>query len=124
MRAARPKLSDRRRTVPTMTNARAFAIAEVQRELEALTAADTAVAASLPSRSRRGAGGSSIVFTLRLDPDELTALETRAAALGIKPTVLARNLIRAGLTGVHNAGVAEALDRLEMAVDNLRALVA
>jgi hypothetical protein len=108
----------------SVEDVRAAIIAQVNAELEAMLAANAAVSNTLPARSRRGASGPSVVFTLRLDPDELAALELRARTYGMKPSVLARNLIRSGLTGVHNAGVVEALDRLETAVDNLRALVA
>jgi hypothetical protein len=37
------------------------------------------------------------VYSFRLDPGEVLALERRAADLGLKPSVLARNLVRQGL---------------------------
>ena len=39
-----------------------------------------------------------MVFALRMDPREVQALERRAYAVGTKPSVVARNLIRAGLS--------------------------
>ena len=45
-----------------------------------------------------GSGRGSVVFALRLDPRELDALERRAWAVGNKPSVVARNLIRIGLS--------------------------
>lgn len=125
LRADRAELSERSPTVPRVSveDGRAARIAQVYAELEAMEAAKAAGSEKLPARSRRGAAPS-VVFAVRLDPDELEALELRAKASGMKPSVLARNLIRCGLTGVPDKGVAEALDRLETAVDNLRALVA
>lgn len=49
-------------------------------------------------RRRRRRGRGSVVFALRLDPRELEALERRAYAVGNKPSVVARNLIRVGLS--------------------------
>jgi hypothetical protein len=60
---------------------------------------------------------------VRLDPDEVRALENRAAVVGIRPTVLARNLIRTGLAAAHGSNLASAVDRLEAAVSELRAVV-
>ncbi len=37
------------------------------------------------------------MYSLRLDSEEVAALEVQAAARGLKPSVLARNLIRVGL---------------------------
>jgi hypothetical protein len=80
-------------------------------------------AVRLAPRSLRRRAGASIVFSLRLDPAELAALETRALLTGIKPTVLARNLIRTGLAAAHGGEIAAAVDRLEAAVCELRAVV-
>jgi hypothetical protein len=106
-----------------MNDVRAQVISLVMRELEELEASGAAGAALPPSR-RRGQAGPSDVFSLRLDRDELNALELRAKALGVKPTVLARNLIRAGLNARGDRSVSAVLDRLETAMDELRALVA
>jgi hypothetical protein len=80
-----------------MTDSRAKRIAAVHRELAELEAVNGAVADGLQLRSR-GAGGPSVVYSIRLDRGELMALERRAYVAGVKPTVLARNLIRIGLT--------------------------
>jgi hypothetical protein len=107
-----------------MDDVRARMISQVMKELEELEAS-AAVAAALPPSRRRSAGGPSAVFTLRLARDELNALEVRARAFGIKPSVLARNLIRVGLTASpSDRGVSAVLDKLETAMDELRALVA
>ena len=68
----------------------------VERELAEFDAIDFAVDAALAQRPRRQAG-SSVVYSFRLDPGEVMALERRAANLGLKPSVLARNLVRQGL---------------------------
>src|SRR4051812_48963273 len=75
--------------------ARLAAIRAVDRERAELLAADAAVRAGLSVRARRR--DSSVVYSIRLDPGEVRALEVRAAAFGIKPTILARNLVRCGL---------------------------
>src|SRR3954447_18683954 len=71
-------------------------IASVEREIAEMEAADAAVAAGLAQRRVRA--GRTVVFSVRLDGGEVDALERRAAAIGLKPTVLARNLIRIGLS--------------------------
>jgi hypothetical protein len=96
-------------------------IAHVQRELARLEAADEAM--RLAPRSRRRLRGSSVVFSVRLDPDEVRALETRAALVGIKPSVLARNLIRLGLATRQADSLSRAVGQLEDALQDLRALV-
>ena len=106
-----------------MTDISAQLIAQVRRDLEELESS-AAAAANLPPSRRRGESGISAVFTVRLDRDELSALERRAKVVGLKPSVLARNLIRAGLAHPGDQGVSAALDRLEAAMDELRALVA
>jgi hypothetical protein len=73
-----------------------IAIAAVERELAEMASANDAVSAGLQMRSAR-AGGRSMVYSIRLGRGEVEALERRAAANGLKPTVLARNLIRMGL---------------------------
>jgi hypothetical protein len=109
--------------VSIMTNAAAAHIAAVERELAEMEAHDAAVAAGLARRRQGPASGPSIVYSIRLDRDEVAALELRAAAAGLKPTVLARNLIRIGLAGPRTAGLSTAVDRLEESVRELRALV-
>jgi hypothetical protein len=84
---------------------------------------DGLVADGLRMRSER-MGGPSVVYSIRLDRGELMALERRALIGGIKPTVLARNLIRIGLTRPVGCEVADAVERVALAVDELRALVA
>lgn len=73
-----------------------------------------------PRRVRRPSFGS-VVYSIRLDPDEVAALEKRAAGLGLKPTVLARNFIRNGLGARNYKPVGPAVERLEAALDELRA---
>jgi hypothetical protein len=102
-------------------DARAHAIAMVQRELDEAALADAAIQAGL-ARRRKAANRPSVVFSVRLDPDELRALETRAAARGMKPSVLARNLIRTGLAAPAGGDVSDVLDRLSTVTDELRAL--
>lgn len=84
--------------------------------------------ADLVDRARHQRGSrTSVVFALRLDPDELTALELRAKEIGVRPSVLARNLIRVGLRQRGDASGRDrcvgALDRLESAAADLRALI-
>ena len=50
-------------------------------------------------------------------------IEDRAESLGIRPTALARNLIRSGLAADGADDVADAIDRLGQVVDELRSLV-
>jgi hypothetical protein len=95
----------------------------VQRELAEFEAVDRAVADGLAGRTRRNGNGSSTVFALRLDRGEVEALNHRAAVIGIKPSVLARNLIRMGLTGRAGVELSDAVHGLETAVAQLRALV-
>jgi hypothetical protein len=98
-------------------------IAFVQADLERREAADRAVERALPQRPRRRTTGPSIVFSIRLDPAEVRLLEERSAVLAIKPTVLARNLIRIGLATPARDGVPLALDRVQAALDELRGLM-
>jgi hypothetical protein len=74
-------------------------------------------------RGRSRTPGQTMVYSLRLDTDEVAALERRALRLGMEPSVLARNLIRSGVTTPLNAELSGALDRLETAVEGLRALI-
>lgn len=79
-----------------MHEATKIALAAVQRELAEFESVDAAVADDLSARSTR-ALSASVVYSLRLDPGEMAALRRRAASYGLKPSVLARNLIREGL---------------------------
>jgi hypothetical protein len=90
-------------------------------ELASFEARENAVqSAKLHDRPR---GRSAGVFSVRLDPTELAMLEARAAAAGIGPSVLARNLIRMGLTTTSTGNLAVAIERVETAVAKLRATV-
>jgi hypothetical protein len=107
---------------PFIHPGRRIAIAAVERELAEMAAANEAVSAGLRMRSARGAGPS-IAYSVRLDRGEVEALERRAAAYGLKPTVLARNLIRAGLVPGGAADLAAAVDRVAEALEELRTLL-
>jgi hypothetical protein len=106
-----------------MDDIRSVLIAEVERELAEFDAADAQVHAGLAQRTRRGQRGASFVYSVRLDRGEVAALERRAAVVGLKPSVLARNLIRAGLGRRADADLAAALGRAEDALTELRALL-
>ena len=90
----------------------------VYQEIAEIEAADAAVRAGLSARARRNE--SSVVYSIRLDPGEVRALEARAAARGIKPSILARNLVRCGLQEDPDLRLAAALDRFESALGELR----
>jgi hypothetical protein len=98
-------------------------LAAVERELAEVRAADEQVAAGLAQRTARRQTGASVVYSIRLDAGEVAALERRAAAVGIKPTVLARNLLRMGLSRRADTDLDAAIGRAEAAVRELRALV-
>jgi len=98
--------------------AREEALRVVYQEIAELEAADAAVRAGLSARARRNE--SSVVYSIRLDPGEVRALEARAAARGIKPSILARNLVRCGLQEDPDLRLAAALDRFESALGELR----
>jgi hypothetical protein len=97
----------------------------IARQVEARAAIDAEMERSLHTRmlSRRRRGPSP-VFTLRLSPDEIDAIERRAAVLGLRPTQLARNLIREGLEPNSPrrapAGLSAAVERLADAVADVR----
>jgi predicted transcriptional regulator len=74
-------------------------------------------------RTRTPARGPSTVFSFRLDHDEVAALERRAEAAGIGPSVLARNLVRVGLATRPGDELPGALDRLAVALDEVRRLM-
>lgn len=105
-----------------MDETRAQRIAAVHRELAELEAVNAAVADGLRMRITRTAGPS-VVYSVRLDRGEVMALERRAYVAGVKPTVLARNLIRIGLTKSAGCEVADAVEGVALAVEELRALV-
>lgn len=98
-------------------------IAAVHRALAEMEAHDEAVTRLAAEGRRRRATGSSVVFSLRLDPAELSALEVAAARRDLKPTVLARNLIRVGLSAPPENAVSAAVSRVEEMVQELRAIV-
>ncbi|MEO9134687.1 MAG: hypothetical protein ABI301_06790 [Jatrophihabitantaceae bacterium] len=104
-----------------MTDSREALIAAVNRDLALLEARDAA--RRLAPRSARRKTGASIVYSIRLDPAEVAELEARAAAIGMKPTVLARNMIRTELAAAQGAVIAAAVDRLEAAMCELHAAV-
>ncbi|MEO6885629.1 MAG: hypothetical protein ABI232_04980 [Jatrophihabitantaceae bacterium] len=97
-------------------------IASVQRDLAELEERDAAVASLVSSGTRRRPG-SSVVYSVRLDPAEVSALETAAAMRGLKPSVLARNLIRMGLSMPQEDAVSKLVDRLSETMQELRAIV-
>jgi len=109
-------------TLSEFERGRLSRIAAVQRRLERFEQEDQA-AAQLPARRKRRVTGPSIVVSIRFDPAEVAALEQQAAAIGIKPTVLARNLVRIGLSGRNDGALAQAVDQLDAAVADVRALV-
>jgi hypothetical protein len=107
---------------------RRLAIAATRREFARMLARDEAAARSAERAraARRRHDNASVVFSLRLDPAELEALERRAEANGLKPSGLARNLIRVGLAqhaGDDDGGFRRAMDRLHDAADQLRGAV-
>jgi len=76
-----------------------------------------------PTRRPRQNRNDSISYSIRLYPEEVEMIETRARKLGLRPTGLARNLIRSGLASGGQDEVTDTLDRLEMIVSELRSLV-
>ena len=96
-------------------------VAFVDRELDMLKRREEA--RKLAPASTRRKTGPSMVFSVRLDPAELAALESLALDTGVKTTVLARNLIRSGMAARQPAAVAAAVDRLQAACNELRSLV-
>lgn len=75
---------------------REYALRCVEQELAEHRALGAEEEANLAERARRR-GGVSLVYSLRLDRHEIAVLHRRAARMGIKPSALARNLIREGL---------------------------
>ena len=99
--------------------ARLQALRAVEQEIAEIEAAKAAARTGLSARARRRQ--SSIVYSIRLDPGEVQALEARAAARGVKPSILARNLVRCGLDEDPDIRLAAALDGFEAALTELRA---
>lgn len=96
-------------------------IAAVYAELAEIEAKNAAV--PLKPRRQRRTTGPSVVYSIRLDPEEVAALERRAEDLDTKPTALARIFIRNGLGAEHGEAAAPAIDRLGAALDEVRAAV-
>lgn len=107
--------------LPSLPARSAQILAYVHAELAALEI--RADAAAHPRHSRRKLIGPSVVFSVRLDPADVRELEARAEAAGIRPTALARNLIRCGLTNRFSADVPSAVDRVQGALDELRSIL-
>ncbi len=100
-------------------------VAKMMRELEQAESRRRKTDENLRSASRERRSGSSVsaVYSIRLDRREIEALEQRAAQMGIRPTVLARNLIRTGLHSGELAPVADAARHVVGAVEELQALL-
>ena len=108
-------------TAKDQDEVRRLMVAHVEWELAQAELVRAKRAQQLPSRGRRRVPGCSVVFSMRLDPGELEALETRALLEGIKPSVLARSFVRRCLaTAAADDGLAAALERMEEAVLDLR----
>ena len=105
-----------------MEMGRDLMIASVRRTTALWDAAETKLAARATTPRVRP-GGATRVFSFRIDAEELAALERRAALVDLKPSVLARNLVRVGLASDSTDAVSAIVDRLESAVAELRSLV-
>ena len=103
-----------------MDDTREERVAAVRAELAKLEEADRTV--ELPRRHRRTLTAPSVVYSIRLDPAEVAALESRATQADMKPTALARNLIRTGLAAPRGDALPRAIDQLQASVDELRSL--
>jgi hypothetical protein len=77
----------------------------------------------LVPRGRKRVPGPTTVYSIRLDHDEVRALQLRAARAGIKPSALARNLIRTGLSLPYDRELSTVVDRVDAAMEQLRDLV-
>ncbi len=102
--------------------AHAQMVASVRRTA-ALSVAAQAKPAARASTPRARSGGAARVLSFRIDAEELAVLERRAALVDVKPSVLARNLVRVGLSADSTDEMSAIVDRLESAVAELRALV-
>lgn len=87
---------------------------------------DEPIPASALARATRPNRGKSVMFSLRLNPDELAAVQALAEDQGVPASTLVRGWIARQLAA-EQAGAADAaamLDRLETDVRVLRRLVA
>jgi hypothetical protein len=121
-RGYRPRQVNDLREEKTVVSVERPWIDEVEREIAAMESDDLAVTEQLQARAN-GRAGSSVVYSIRLDPFEVAALERRATAAGVRPTVFARNLIRSGLSASQSDARSAALRRVEHAVAELGALI-
>ncbi len=87
---------------------------------------DDPIPASALTRSKRPNRGKSVMFSLRLDPDELAAVQALAEDQGVPASTLVRGWIIRQLAAEHAGATdtAALLDRLETDVRVLRKLVA
>jgi hypothetical protein len=100
-------------------------VAEMMREIEQMEVSGREIDDDLRSASRQRRSGSSmsVVYSIRLDRREIEALERRATQMGLRPTVLARNLIRTGLMSEDLSPVVDAARHVVGAVEELQALL-
>lgn len=75
-----------------------------------------------PPRRVRRQTGASVVFSVRLEHDEVEMIEARAARMGLRPTHVARNLIRSGLSTERSDEIVDTVARLDQIVQELRSL--
>lgn len=73
-------------------------------------------AVSQPNRGR------SVVYSVRLRPEQIEQIEALARRLDVPASTLVRGWVLAGLAGEQTDSVAAGLDRLEADVQRLRAL--
>jgi hypothetical protein len=85
-----------------MIDARQYALAAVEREFAEHDALAAAIAEGLYTPKSRKHTRASVVFSVRLSHEEMAALDRKAVAMGLKPSVLARNLVRIGLHAGNN----------------------
>ena len=87
---------------------------------------DDPIPASALARATRPNRGKSVMFSLRLSPDELAALQALAEDQGVPASTLVRGWIVRQLAAEHAGGAdtTAMLDRLETDVRVLRKLVA
>ena len=95
-----------------------MAIEAVQREM-----ASWDERPKLPKRRVRRGEAESIVYSIRLDREEVELLELEASRIGLRPTGYARNLIRVGLAAGRSNDLADVVDRLDQVVQELRSLI-
>lgn len=90
---------------------RAIALAWVAEQM-ARFEEDGNLADRVDAPTRRKLTRPSIVYSIRLGPDEVAELERRAEIVNLPPTVLARQLVRAGLYAADDADEDETLSAL------------